>query len=164
MSNRNKAKWLRLAKVQDSLESSQSMRIIAKVFSKLIPNKDKCLQIISMNNFCYPSYHCFTIQRECLDILLISNAEYLIHQSKKCLTFIVPEVFNNLINTFTTKQFFIATFYIDPKALLILIIREIFDDTILQRIWTSILYTSILQCLFYAFLHSKKQVVIAIDI
>ena len=38
------------------------------------------------------------------------------------------------------------------------------NDTILQCIWTSILYTSILQCLFYAFLHSKKQVVITIDI
>ena len=117
-----------------------------------------------MNNFCYPSYHCFTIQRERLDILLISNAENLIHQSKKSLTFIASEVFNNLINTFTTKQLFITTFYIDTKALLIFFIRKIFDDTILQRIRTSILYTSILQCLFYAFLHSKKQVVIAIDI
>ena len=68
------------------------------------------------------------------------------------------------VHIVSTKHFRVATLDKDFKATLVLFVRQIFNDACLQRVCIDVFYTGLFQRLFYAFLNSKKQVVVAMDI
>lgn len=77
------AKWLCLAEIKDTLEAGKTVGIIAEILCKFIPDKHKCLQVVRMNNLCYPINHLVAVECENLDVFSFATRNILFISDNK---------------------------------------------------------------------------------
>ena len=97
------AKWLCLAEIKNTLEASKTVGVIAEILRKLIPDKHKCLQVVSMNNLCYPINHLVAVESENLDVFFVCHTEYLVHKRQQRLTCVFFKTIHNVVNAVASK-------------------------------------------------------------
>jgi len=158
MSNQNEIERFCFTQFTKLLKPCKIPAVVIEILGKLVPDKYNSLEIIHLNNFFNPVCQITGRHRKRTYLTLSGDFEDFIHKRMKSGILICAELLNNSVNVVPTKKVCVASLHIYIKALLILGICEVSNNSFLERILTLVFNAGYSKRLLNTLLNGKNKI------